>query len=142
MKVLRSLLILASVMAMSACGNPFGDLFGGNPNSPSKDTPTTDTFNGSLAQGGSLTFTFSVGTAGSVAVTLTSVSPPTTNPLALGVGPVSDGNCTISNSTSGAIASGNAQLSATQDKGNYCVKVTDSGSLATTSAITVTVSHP
>jgi hypothetical protein len=145
MKVLRlflSLLLPVSVMAMSACANPFSDLLGGNPNTPSKSTSTTDTFNGSLAPSGALVFTFSVGTAGSVAVTLTSVSPPTTSPLGLGVGPVSDGNCTIANSTSGAIASGNAQLSATQNAGNYCVKVSDAGSLATTSAITVTVAHP
>jgi hypothetical protein len=82
-----------------------------------------------------------VATAGNVAVTLTAVSPATTTPLGLGVGPSSDGNCTIANSTSGAIAAGSPQLSATQNPGSYCVKVSDPGNLTTTSTVTVTVTH-
>ena len=144
MKVHRlflSLLIPASAMIMSACTNPLNDLLG-NPTSPSNNTSTTDTFNGSLAPNGSLVFGFSVATAGSLAITLTAVSPATTSPLGLGVGPSSNGNCTIANSTSGAIAAGTAQLSATESPGNYCVKVSDPGNLTTTSTVTVTVTHP
>jgi hypothetical protein len=140
-----SMLIPVSVMAMSACANPLSSLLGGNPNSPSSSssgTPTTDTFNGSLAPGGALVFTFSVGNTGSVAITLTSVLPPTTAPLALGVGLSSNGTCTIANSTSGVIASGTPQLSGTQNPGSYCVRVSDPGSLTVTSNVTVTVSHP
>ena len=136
-----SLLILMSVMIMSACKNPFSDLF--NSTSPSTNNPITDTFNGSLAPSGSLLFTFTVANAGSVAVTLTAVSPATTGALGLGVGPSSaDGSCTIANSTSAAVASGTPQLSATANAGGYCVKVTDAGTLTTTSAVTVTVTHP
>ena len=136
-----SLLIPASVMITSACTNPLSNLFG-NPTSPSTNTSTTDTFNGPLAPSGSLVFTFSVATAGSVAVTLTSVSPATTRPLGLGVGPSGSGSCTIASSTSGAIAAGNPQLSATENPGTYCVMVSDAGSLTTTSTVTVTVTHP
>jgi len=142
MKVARLyllLLILASVMIMSACSNPLSSLFG-NPTTPS-NTPTTDTFNGNLAPSGSLVFTFSVATAGSVAVTLTAVSPATTGPLGLGVGQSSNGNCTIATSTSAATAAGSPQLSANENPGNYCVKVSDAGSLMTTSTVTVTVTH-
>ena len=128
-------------MMMSGCANPFKDLLG-SPTAPSNNTPSTDTFNGSLAPSGALVFTFSVATAGNVAVTLTAVSPATTSPLGLGVGPSSNGNCTIANSTSGAIAAGSPQLSATQNPGSYCVKVSDAGSLTTTSTVTVTVTHP
>ena len=128
------------MMIMSACNNPLSDLL--NPASPSTNSSTTDTFNGSLAPNGSLLFTFVVANAGSVAVTLTAVSPATTGTLGLGVGPSSDGNCTISNSTSAAIAGASPQLSATENAGNYCVKVTDAGALTTTSAVTVTVTHP
>jgi len=145
MKVSRlflSLLIPVSVMAMSACANPFSDLLGGNPSSPSNNSPTTDTFSGSLAPGGAAVFGFSVATAGTVSVTLTTVSPATTAPLALGVGPSSNGSCTIANSTSGVTAAGSPQLSTAQNAGNYCVKVSDPGSLATTSTVTVTVTHP
>jgi hypothetical protein len=126
---------------MSGCANPFKDLLG-SPTAPSNNTPSTDTFNGSLAPSGALVFTFSVATAGNVAVTLTAVSPATTSPLGLGVGPSSNGNCTIANSTSGAIAAGSPQLSATQNPGSYCVKVSDAGNLTTTSTVTVTVTHP
>jgi len=141
LRLLLSLLIPASVMISSACSNPLSKLFD-NPNKPSTVTPTTDTFNGNLAPNGSLAFTFSVATAGNVAVTMTAVSPATTGPLGLGVGPSSNGNCTIANSTSGATAAGSPQLSAMENPGNYCVKVSDAGSLVTTSTVTVTVTHP
>ena len=134
-------LLIASVIIMSACSNPLSNLFG-SPSAPSSNTPTTDTFNGNLAPSGSLVFTFSVATAGSVAVTLTAVSPATTAPLGLGVGQSSDGNCTIATSTSAATAAGSPQLSANENPGSYCVKVSDAGSLLTTSTVTVTVTHP
>ena len=135
------LLIPASVIITSACTNPLNNLFG-NPTAPSTNTSTTDTFSGTLAPNASLVFTFSVATAGSVAVTLTTVSPATTGSLGLGVGPSSNGTCTITNSTSGATAGGSPQLSAMENPGNYCVKVSDAGSLMTTSTVTVTVLHP
>ena len=93
-RILLSLVIPAWVTMMSGCANPFKDLLG-SPTAPSNNTPSTDTFNGSLAPSGALVFTFSVATAGNVAVTLTAVSPATTSPLGLGVGPSSNGNCTI-----------------------------------------------
>ena len=144
MKVSRlflSFLIPTLVLIVSACSNPFSDLFN-SPTTPSPSTPTTDTFNGTLTPNGSIVFTFSVATAGSVAITLTSVSPATTGALGLGVGPSGNGNCTIANSTSGAIAAGNPQLSAMENPGSYCVKVSDPGNLTTTSTVTVTVAHP
>jgi len=141
-RLFLSLFLPATVMIASGCTNLLSDLTGGNPTKPSTNTSTTDTFNGTLAQNGSLVFTFSVATAGNVAVTLTAVSPPTTGPLGLGVGPSSSGNCTIANSTSGATAGASSQLSATENPGNYCVKVSDAGSLMATSTVTVTVVHP
>jgi hypothetical protein len=124
---LKLLALIASVMIVAACSNPLSDLFG-----PSTPSATTDTFNGNLAPSGSLVFTFSVATAGSVAVTLTTVSPATTGPLSLGIGPSSsNGTCTIANSTSAATAAGSPQLSANENPGSYCVKVSDAGTLAT-----------
>jgi hypothetical protein len=140
-RLFLSLLIPASVMIASACSNPLSDLFD-SPTTPSANTPTTDTFNGTLTPNGSLVVTFSVATAGSVAVTLTAVSPATAGPLGLGIGSSTNGNCTIANSTSAAIAGASPQLSAMENPGSYCVKVSDAGSLATTSTVTVTVTHP
>jgi len=141
-RLFLSILISASAMSTSACTNALNDLLGSSPTTPSSSTPTTDTFNGSLAPNSSVVFTFSVGTSGSVAVTLTAVSPATTGPLGLGVGPSSNGTCTIANQTSGAIAALNPQLSTTENPGTYCVKVSDAGTLVTASSVTVTVSHP
>jgi len=141
-RLFLSILISASAMSTSACTNALNDLLGSSPTTPSSSTPTTDTFNGSLAPNSSVVFTFSVGTSGSVAVTLTAVSPATTGPLGLGVGPSSNGTCTIANATSGATAGGSPQLSATENPGTYCVKVSDAGTLVTTSNVTVTVAHP
>jgi hypothetical protein len=141
MKVSRlflSMLIPAWLMMTSGCTNALNDLF----NAPTTSNTTTDTFNGSLAPNGSVVFTFSVTAAGNVAVTLTAVSPAATGPLGLGVGPSSNGTCTIANATSGATAGGSPQLSATENPGSYCVKVSDAGTLVTTSSVTVTVSHP
>jgi hypothetical protein len=137
---LRSLLISVSVLIMSACSNPLSDLFG-DKSTPSPGT-STDTFNGNLGPNGSVVFTFSVATAGNVAITLTAVSPAVTGPLGLGVGPSSAGTCTIAASTAGATAAGSPQLSGTQNPGSYCVKVSDAGTLTTMSSVTVTVSHP
>lgn len=134
---LQTVLLLAVVMAGSACSNPFSGLLGPSKNS----STTTDTFNGSLAPNGAIVFTFSVTTAGSVGITLTSVSPSTTGALGLGVGPSSNGACTVTNSTSSAVAGSAAQLTATENAGAYCVKVSDVGNLTTTSAVTVTVTH-
>jgi hypothetical protein len=136
-------LLVSAVLMASACSNWINDLTGrSSPTTPSTTASTTDTFNGSLAPNGSLVFTFSVATAGAVAVTLTAVSPPAGGPLGLAVGPSSNGTCTIANSTSGVTAGANAQLSGTESPGSYCVKVSDSGSLQTASTVTVTVMHP
>jgi hypothetical protein len=128
--------LLAVVMSVAACTNPFSGLSA----SPTT-TPTTDTFNGPLVQNGSIVFTFTVTTAGSVGVTLMSVSPSTTSALGLGVGPSTNGTCSVTNSTSAAVAGSTAQLTATENPGTYCVKVSDLGNLTTASTVTVTVAH-
>ncbi len=74
-------------------------------------------------------------------MTLTSVSPSTTSTLTLGVGPSSNGTCSVTNATSSAVAGSTAQLTATENPGTYCVKVSDIGNLATTSTVTVSVAH-
>jgi hypothetical protein len=132
---LQTFLILAVVMSTAACANPFAS----EPSTPTGSA--TDTFNGSLAPNGAIVFTFTVSTAGSVGVTLTSVSPSTTSALGLGVGTSSNGTCSVTNSTSSAVAGSAAQLTVTGNPGTYCVRVSDSGNLAATSTVTVTVAH-
>jgi hypothetical protein len=133
---LQTFLLLAAVMSAAACSNPFSDS-----SAPSTTASTTDSFNGPLAPNGAIVFTFTVATAGSVGVTLTSVSPSTTSTLGLGVGPSSNGTCSVTNATSSAVAGSTAQLTATENPGTYCVKVSDIGNLTATSTVTVTVAH-
>jgi len=133
---LQVFLLLAAVMIEVACTNPFA-----SSTAPSPNTPSSDSFSGSLAPGGAVVFTFSVAAAGIVDVKLTSVSPSTTSPLGLGVGPSSNGACTVTNSTSSAVAGSAAQLTASANPGTYCVRVSDAGSLTATSTVTVNVAH-
>src|SRR5215831_12648508 len=138
MKVRRPLLLLlvpVSILMTSGCSQLFGNPSSPSTSSSSSTSSTTDTFSGSLAPSGSLVFTFSVATAANVAITLASVSPAASGPLGLGVGPSSNGSCTIANSTSGAIVSASAQLTTTENPGNYCVTVSDAGTLTTTSNV-------
>jgi hypothetical protein len=132
---LQVFLLLAVVMSAEACTNPFSS------SAPSTTASTADTFSGSLAQNGSVVFTFTVTNAGNVGVTLSSVSPSTTSALGLGVGPSSNGTCSVTNSTSSAVAGSTAQLTATENPGTYCVKVSDPGNLTTASTVTVTIAH-
>jgi hypothetical protein len=88
-------------------------------------------------------YPFTVSQAGSVTVTLVSISGtvvPATVQVRLGIGtPDGAGGCTttamqLANSTS-------PTLSATEQPGNYCANVTDVGNLAGTATFVVTVAH-
>jgi hypothetical protein len=133
---LETFFIFAVVMSAAACANPFA-----SDTAPSPTGSTTDTFTGSLAPNSAIVFTFTVTTAGSVGVTLTSVTPSTTNALGLGIGASSNGSCSVTNATSSAVASSTAQLTAAENPGTYCVRVSDSGNLTATSTVTITVAH-
>ena len=136
-RLLQTFVLLAAVMIQVACSNPFASA----PSANTPNAPGSDSFSGSLAPGGAVVFTFSVTAAGSVGVTLTSVSPSTGSALGLGVGPSSNGTCSVTNSTSSAIAGSAAQLTASANPGTYCVRVSDAGSLTATSTVTVIVTH-
>jgi hypothetical protein len=57
------------------------------------------------------------------------------------VGPSNNGTCSVTNSTSSAVAGSSPQLTVNENPGTYCVRVSDSGSLTATSTVTVTVAH-
>jgi hypothetical protein len=126
---------LTLAMAVAGC-----DWFN-NDSSPSSTTANTETFSGSLAQGGSVMFTFTVAKSGAVNVTLTSLTPSSSAGVGLGVGTPSGTTCTVTASTSSAVAGSTAQLTSTETPGSYCVKVSDAGGLTAPATVTVTVSH-
>ena len=132
------LTFLLALTVMAAGCNLFN-----NSDAPDTAAITTDTFNGPLAQNSSIVFGFKVTTAGTVSVTLTSVTPATSATLGLGVGTSSNGTtCSLTNSTSAAVAGSAAQLTTTLGPGPYCVKVYDEGHLTAASSVALSVAHP
>jgi hypothetical protein len=126
----RTALILAAALVAASCGDD-------SPTAASSTTPTSSTeyFTGSLSPRTSQFYSFSVNTAGAVAVTLASVTsarigPAGTATLSLGLGTPSGFGC--STTSSGNATPGlNAQLTtASSAAGIYCVSVADPGALA------------
>jgi hypothetical protein len=129
---------LAALLAVVACSS-------NTPTTPTPVTPTTDTFSSTLSQTGSVTHQFVVNSTGEITITLASVSPLTT--MSLGIGfMTSDGTNCLATLTFNDDARANAvaALQGTAQKGQYCIRVYDSGNvpLSTTVSYTVTVEHP
>ena len=108
----------------------------------------TETFTSFLAIGGSSIHTFPVAQAGTIAVTLTIVTPA--GVVGLGVGVPNAGGCNLTNSLDASAAIADATTGATTPHitipavaGTYCVKVYDSGQLDSIGrTFSVTIAHP
>ena len=126
----------ATALTVSVACNVFHD--------PSSTSPSagalTDTFSGTLPQGGSLIFSGNTTTSGNVTVTLTSTSPASPG-LGMSLGVSNNGICSVSVSTSSAVAGTTPQLTTTLAAGAYCVKVYDVGTLTANVSVTIAVSH-
>jgi hypothetical protein len=109
----------------------------------------TDTFASFLAIGGSSVHTFPVTQAGTVAVTLTVVTPAGVVGLAVGVPNASGTGCSRTNSLDASAAVADATTGATTPQltipavvGTYCVEVYDSGQLGGVGrTFSVTIAH-
>jgi hypothetical protein len=135
--VLSALAVCA--LAGSACG-------GSDNSTPNFVTPTpaliTESFTGTVAIGGTDFHTFSVGSAGTVSVTLTAAGPPPTIYMGLGVGTPGASACVLLTNGSVAVPAGmTAQLSGTISAGSYCVSVFDIGNQTVDVTYAVTVTH-
>lgn len=133
------LLLAACAMALSACGSSTS-----TPTPTASPTRTTDTFAGTLAQGGATYHLFNVVAQGQVDITLTKTEPLATITLGLGIGQTSGGQCipvllAYNNAAvAGTVMSGTAAI------GAYCAVVYDLGNVAAENPVTytVTVTHP
>ncbi len=112
------------------------------------DTPaavtTTEAWEGVVPVGGAVFYSFSVGTRGTVSVTLLSVGGqfvPATVMLGLGIGTPDGTVCSIGTPTT-AKAGSTPQVTGTYDPGVYCANVADIGNLFSTAAVSVNVEHP
>jgi len=127
-------LVLLGAASLSACSTTTDPL-----------TPATVTvvFASRIQQHGSAWRSFSVPTAGSVTVQLTSVSQADAI-VGLGIGTVNGNNCvpTQSLQTAASSAANSPQITANLAVGTYCVQLSDVGNLTTIVDFTVLIVTP
>jgi hypothetical protein len=117
---------------------------------PTVTTPTptviTETFNGSLGQGGNAVFNFTVQTTGNTLLAgYTSITPATVTALGLGIGiwdPTSS-TCGLNLTQNDVSHSGSTAISGTASAGTYCMRAYDAGNLTSdvTASFTIQVQH-
>ena len=96
---------------------------------------------GSIVPGGSISRSFDTAAAGTVTVLLKSTTPAGVA-VGMGVGiSRSNGSCALSSAIE-AKAGDAAQISIQADKGAYCAKVYDLGTLQEPLPFTISISHP
>ncbi len=130
-------LAIAAAVTGGGC-NLLSDLT--SPSSPTTPTASTETFSGTVAVQGTSRSTFTTTQAGTVNVTLATMSPGVAMGLGIGT-PNGTTACTLTSSTS-ALAGSTPQLTVTEQPGSYCVSVYDVGNLTGNATFTVTVAHP
>lgn len=105
--------------------------------------PVVENFSSQLGVRGVASRTFTVSSAGTVAVLLKQVGPPADVSVGLGLGiPRADSrSCSLTRSlTTGA--SSVAQISLAAEAGTYCVQVFDPGTLPGEVTFSIDVTHP
>jgi hypothetical protein len=132
-----SFLLVASLV-LSSCGG------GSTPTSAPTPTPEikTETFTGTVAQGGSAYNPFTVVTQGAITATLTSLSPQSTITMGFGIGTLSGTTCSLITGAYSEAAKVSFALSGTIAAGSYCVLIYDIGNLSGPNDYVITVSHP
>ncbi len=108
-------------------------------------TLTTELFTGNLPVAGSSFYSFTVANAGSVSITLGSLTLGRFSPLAidvgLGLGVPAGTGCELTSSLN-AVPALTAQLMASLGTGTYCVNISDIGKLSAPVAFTIRIVHP
>ena len=119
---------------------------GSTPTGPSVVTLTTETFTGSLAIGASRFYSFSVGSGGTVSLTLASVTSQgngatLTQPLEIGIGIPAGTGC--STAVAREVSSGlTTQLQMSAGSGVHCVRVSDTAGLSSPINFSLRFTHP
>ena len=101
-----------------------------------------ETFSGAIGRGGSSFYSFPVLQAGSVSLTLTSLTnAASTTLVGLGLGTPAAGGCTL-NTSANVAAGATPQLSASLGAGISCAEIFDVGNLTGSSNFSITIAHP
>jgi hypothetical protein len=140
----RAAILMSAVLA-AACSKNNSSTGTTTTPTPTPVAPTTtNEFDSTVPVGGSVFYSFSVTTYGTVNVTLTSVSGadvPATVQLGLGIGQPAGTTCSTT-STTNAAAGATAQVTGSYDVGVYCAKVSDIGNLFAPANFTMSIAHP
>jgi ABC-type glycerol-3-phosphate transport system substrate-binding protein len=135
---------LAAILGCLVCAGCSDD----TPTSPS--TPTvappsiTETWEGTLAVGGSRFYSFSVGQNGTVNVTLTNLfekGEDSATQVGLSLGYPAATGC-LANTSVTVAAAVNPQVTNTFAPGIYCAKIADAGNLAGPAQFRIVIAHP
>jgi hypothetical protein len=120
----------------TACSDPIV------PDAPTPIEPTiTDTFTGTLLQGGSNSHPFTVQQIGGIRVSITMIDPSAAVSVGVGTPSTASGTCLAISSLT-AVASEGTQISGTATiTGNFCVAVSDVGNLVEAVSYRITVIH-
>jgi hypothetical protein len=131
----RALLVLLALTA-GACGDDDNS----TPIAPTPPTTTTETFAGTVNPNGAVTHPFSTFAAGSVTVTLSTLSPEG-SVIGLSLGTWNGAFCQIilanDQAVQGSVVIGNAS-----SLGSLCARVYDVGRLSENASYELTVVHP
>jgi len=103
---------------------------------------TTEVFSQSLPVGGSSVYTFTVTTAGTVTVDLTSFGTAVAVGLGLGTSSgTGSTSCTLTSSSPSTLAGSTPQISVTENPGTYCVEIYDVGTLTAATSFSISIVH-
>jgi hypothetical protein len=142
-----AIILCLFALAVSGCG-------GNSTTAPSNSSTTATTtpaaptmsefWNDVLPVGGFKIYSFGIGTAGTVNVTLTGVGGPfvsSTTQLGIGIGTPAGSDCSTTQTiTAGAATI--AQISTTEPAGVFCARVYDVGNLFAPANFSVQIDHP
>ena len=132
--------VLCAVVALLTAGCSNSSTAATSTTTPS--TSVTENIGGALTVGGLSSHAFTTFSGGTISVTLSGLSGPTTVVgLGLGVYNATTFVCSLTtslNTTPGTAA----QISATVDTGTYCVEIYDIGTLGGPQGFSISIVHP
>jgi hypothetical protein len=140
MKTAIASLLVTFGLLTAACGNNSSST-----TAPTSTGPLTEIFGGTLPVQGSSFFSFTVGTTGSVSITLASLTatkpgPALANVMGLGVGQPLGTDCNVTNSVTTAPALV-PQLVNSLTPAIYCTRIYDLGNLTAPVNFTIRIVH-
>ena len=130
----RAALACASMLFVSACASTT------TPTTSTSGLQVSESFSGTLPQGGSASDNFTVATDGTITITLVSLTPQTTITMGLGIGTPSAATCVVTQSQENLKVG--TPISGTLTAGVYCVELYDLGNMTGPDTYSLTVMHP